>query len=345
MQIRLSSGGARILKIVSVTAGSVLLAAVFFYPLMRVAGLVFGGAALAFFVEPVDRLFEKQFPRPVAALIALVFTFGILAAVLWLTLPALTRDIGQFASALPESVNQLSIWADGAGETLRAHVPGLPLPTVPWDRVNDALSGLAARAVSAAQNAADTASRFSMMLVLGYFFLCDRDSLLLRLELLVPQAARATAVRMGRAVLWELRLYLRGQLTVAGIVGLLSALGMVTIGVRSALVLGVTCGIFNMVPYFGPFIGGVPAVLIALGDGWRKAALCAGVLALVQQLDSAVISPRIMGSFTGFSPAAVLVAIYAGASLAGIGGMLIALPVIMSIRTVFRVFVQRYENI
>lgn len=67
-------------------------------------------------------------------------------------------------------------------------------------------------------------------------------------------------------------------------------------------------------------------------------------LTLVQQLDSAVISPRIMGSLTGFSPAAVLLSIYAGASVGGIGGMLVALPIMMSIRTVFRVFVQHCEN-
>jgi predicted PurR-regulated permease PerM len=109
-------------------------------------------------------------------------------------------------------------------------------------------------------------------------------------------------------------------------------------------VLGGIVGILNMVPYFGPFIGGVPAVLIALGDGWPKALWCLGALVLVQQLDSAIISPRIMGSLTGFSPAAVLIAIYAGATLGGIPGMLLALPAIMSIRTVFRVFVQQREN-
>ena len=100
-----------------------------------------------------------------------------------------------------------------------------------------------------------------------------------------------------------------------------------------------------MIPYFGPFIGGVPAVLIALGDGPGKAAMVAVALAVVQQLDGSLISPKIMGSLTGFSPALVLVAIYAGARLGGIAGMLVALPAMMSIRTLFRVFVQKCENI
>ena len=68
-------------------------------------------------------------------------------------------------------------------------------------------------------------------------------------------------------------------------------------------------------------------------------------LIVVQQLDGSWISPRIMGSLTGFSPATVLVGIFAGARLGGVVGMLLALPVMMSLRTVFRIFVQKYENI
>jgi len=86
-------------------------------------------------------------------------------------------------------------------------------------------------------------------------------------------------------------------------------------------------------------------VLIALGDGWQRAALTLVALSAVQQLDGSWISPRIMGSLTGFTPAAVLVGIYAGARLGGVAGMLFALPVMMSARTVFRIFVQKYENI
>ena len=69
------------------------------------------------------------------------------------------------------------------------------------------------------------------------------------------------------------------------------------------------------------------------------------MLVVVQQLDGSWISPRIMGSLTGFSPALVLLGIYGGARLGGIGGMLFALPVMMTIRTLFRVFVQKCENI
>jgi predicted PurR-regulated permease PerM len=69
------------------------------------------------------------------------------------------------------------------------------------------------------------------------------------------------------------------------------------------------------------------------------------VLWLVQQIDGTLISPRIMSSQTGISPAAVLLSVFVGSGLGGIVGMLFAMPIIMSLRTVFRVFVQRYKNV
>lgn len=313
-------------------------------PATQVGLLTLGGSALAFLLAPLAAKLERGMSRPLAALLSLVIVLGALTGLLWLFLPMIVREAAQLMEALPQSVNTLSDWAQAVSGWLSSRLPGARLPAFPTDGLSGLLSGLATGTLAFAGSAADAVSRLSMMGMLCYFFLCDRDRLLLRLELLSPQAVRGTAVRMAVAVAREIRLYLQGQLLVALAVGALSAAGLMLIGVRSAAVLGLIVGILNMVPYFGPFIGGVPAVLIALGDGWQKALMCLGVLTLVQQLDSAIISPRIMGSLTGFSPAAVLVAIYAGASFGGIGGMLAALPVLMSIRTVFRVFVQQREN-
>ena len=99
-----------------------------------------------------------------------------------------------------------------------------------------------------------------------------------------------------------------------------------------------------MIPYFGPILGGIPVVLLALGESWQKAAFSLAALVLVQQIDGTVISPRVMGNATGFSPAVVLLALYAASGVFGIAGLLFAMPALMAIRTLYRVFVQRYEK-
>ena len=314
-------------------------------PLAGVAGLAFRAAAVCFIAVPMARWLERWFSRPLAALACLLILALGIAALLWLLLPGLTREAAGLARALPESIERLSAWMEGAREWLQARLPGLSLPRADWSFLTEALPGLAGGTFSLAASLAELVGRASMTLVLAWFFLCDRDRLLLRLELLLPQAARHTAVRMGNAVCRELRLYLLGQLAIAGVVGALSAVALLIVGVRNALALGPLIGLLNMIPYFGPYIGGLPAVLIALGDGWKKAALTALALVVVQQLDGSWISPRIIGSLTGFSPALILVGIYAGARLGGIGGMLLSMPAMMTVRTLFRVFVQKCENI
>ena len=109
------------------------------------------------------------------------------------------------------------------------------------------------------------------------------------------------------------------------------------VGVRSFLALGLITGIFNMIPYFGPILGAIPAVLTALTQSPLTALFTAAALLAVQQLDSIFISPHIMGALTGLHPGTVLLAITLGSSLAGISGMLLAIPSALAIRAVFRV--------
>ena len=306
MQTRFASGRQRLATVGIIAAAAVVLA-LLWRPLSQVAGLALGAA-------------------------------------LWLLLPALLREMLELARTLPDSIADASAWLSSVQAQIENRLPGISLPALDFSALQGQVASIASDTVAFAANLAGVAGRLSMTAVLSYFFLRDRDALLLRLELLLPQAWRSTALRMAGAAGRELRLYLQGQLMIAGAVALLAVAALMIVGVRSALVLGPLIGLLNMIPYFGPFIGGVPAVLIALGDGWQKAALTVLALTVVQQLDGSWISPRIMGSLTGFSPALVLVGIYAGARLGGIAGMLLAMPVMMATRTLFRVFVQKCEN-
>lgn len=339
MQITLPRSAKKWKRVAPVVLLAMVGLVLFWKSLWQVLGLALGGAVLAFLIAPLATVFERRLKRPLAALAGVLTVCLTIGLLLWLMLPTVIRELGQLAESLPQSVAQLSTWAEGAAYRFQRHFPGIEIPAPKLDWLMDLLPGIATGTVAFA----DSLSKCSMMLMLCYFFLCDRDALLLRAELLVPLSCRADIVRTCHALSRELRLYLQGQLTIAGAVAGLAALGLWLIGVRSALVLGGIVGILNMVPYFGPFIGGVPAVLIALGDGWQRALLCVGMLALVQQADAALLSPRIMGSLIGFSPAAVLLAIYAGAVFGGIFGMLTALPLLMAFRTILRVFLAREQ--
>jgi predicted PurR-regulated permease PerM len=122
--------------------------------------------------------------------------------------------------------------------------------------------------------------------------------------------------------------FIRGQLLVGLIVGLISSIGLSIMGLDFAFVIGFTAGIANVIPYVGPLIGCIPAVIIGLLSPNPIMALWAVLLLLaVQQLDGAVISPKIVGDSMGLNPIFVIMAITIGGTMAGILGMLLSVPI------------------
>ena len=329
----------------AIVAGAAL--AVLFWPVLRaVAALVAGAAALAFLLAPLCRRLEGALGAGLAASACLLGLLILLAALLWLLAPALIRQAADLISALPAALQALRALGEKLSAWLReVGLENARMPQLDMGGLGDGVLRFAAGTVSFAGGVANAVSQISMAAVLSAFLLIDRKNLLLRLELCVPLRLRATAVRMGAAAGREVRLYLRAQAMVSLAVGALSALGLWLAGVRSALALGLLVGLFNLIPYFGPVLGAVPALAAALTSGWQTAAFAAVVLVIVQQLDGLLISPRVMGALTGLGPAAVLVGVFAGGCALGVPGMLLALPAMMVFRTCVRVFVQRDENI
>lgn len=308
--------------------------------------VVAGGCAFAFLLEPLARRLEKCVSRPLAAGLSLAVALAALVVFFIVLFPPMIRQLLALLQTLPASLEAVQDVLKRAGEWLRARgIPLNALPAMDFSGITGNISGIARGTAEFAVNLADAISRLAMMAVLSVFFLSDRDRLMLRLELLIPKSFRRLAVRMGSAVKRDLRLYLRGQAMVSIAVGALSALGLWLVGAPSPMVLGVFVGILNLIPYFGPVIGAVPVLIATLGVNFQTALFSGIVLIIVQQLDGMLISPRILGNITGFSPATVLVAVFLGACVSGILGMLLALPVLMAIRTCVRVFVQRAENV
>jgi len=122
--------------------------------------------------------------------------------------------------------------------------------------------------------------------------------------------------------------FIRGQLLDALLVGILSSIGLSVIKLDFAVLIGMTAGISNIIPYFGPIIGSIPAIIVGLLSGSPMKALFAViVLVAVQQIDTALISPKVVGTSVGLHPVFVMLSIIVGGAYLGLLGMLIAVPI------------------
>ena len=136
--------------------------------------------------------------------------------------------------------------------------------------------------------------------------------------------------------------FFRGQLLVAAIVGVMSCLVFAIIGLPFWLPIGLLAGFFNIIPLVGPFVGGGAAVLVGAIEGGPSLAIKAAVaMLIVQQIDNHFISPKVMGWAVRLHPVAVMIALILGASLGGIWGMLLGVPM-MGVAKIL--FVHYYET-
>jgi predicted PurR-regulated permease PerM len=175
-----------------------------------------------------------------------------------------------------------------------------------------------------------------MKLVLGMiisiYLLKDKEFFLRlwrkALHLSLPMKANAVVTETLSDINKVVSQFLRGQLLDALIIAVLSSIGLSLIGLDFAVFIGCFAGLCNIIPYFGPIISMVPAGLVGLITGGPSEALFALlVLIVIQQIDSNMIYPRVVGSSTGLHPLFVLISVVVGGYYGGILGMILAVPI------------------
>lgn len=138
--------------------------------------------------------------------------------------------------------------------------------------------------------------------------------------------------------------YFTGKILTSMLIGFLFYLGLLVIGVEYAPLFGVIVAITNVIPYFGPIIGAVPAVIITLIDDPVKALWVGIWILVVQQFDGNVLAPNVLGKIVELNPFWVLFSVIVGGSLFGISGMFVAIPMFAVIKVFFEEALTRWEE-
>ena len=192
--------------------------------------------------------------------------------------------------------------------------------------------------------AASSILNIFVVLVLSFYLLKDADVFIQRIESAVPEAYRADFERISGELDQVWSGFLRGQVLLALIIGTVTTIALMILGVRNALLLGVLAGLLEVVPTIGPVIAMVPAVLIAFFQGSTHWAIDPVWFALIvvltyfaiQQMENHLIVPNVLGASVDLPPVIILIGTVIGASLAGVLGIFLAAPLIATGRLFFR---------
>lgn len=306
------------------------------------------GSAIAFLIQPaVIRLHAAGVPRVLA--IALVFLAIIiaLAGIVLLIVPLVIGEVGQLqvqaptlAASAQDRLNSLQpvrifgmdIDLKGVTQTINAHL-------------REYLLGQFGNAVTLGLTALTTVLQLVLMFVVAFLLALEAPAVRRDLRRLVPNDYRSDFDQIWRQVRKMLYAYVRGQLLIAALIGFFSGVACAAIGLPDPIALGLIAGVTALIPYLGPFIGAVPAILVGLSQSPGKALLIALLYLLISNVILNFIYPKVMGDAVRLPPILVIVALIAGFSWGGILGMFVAVPVAATLRILFdHIYPRLYER-
>lgn len=325
--------------------------------LNRLSGVLlpfFAAWLLAYLLFPLVRFFQYKCRlkyRILGIVCALLCVCLVLAVCFWLIVPPMIEEAGRIKDvmiAYVEGNSTLNSIPGKVQDFIREHTDVEQLKAiVTQEGFMDSVKETMPKVWDVvAQSFSVLSSLLSLTMILLYtiFILLDYEEISNGWPNLLPERYRGFAVQLASDVEEGMNKYFRGQAMIAFLVGVLFSIGFLIIGFPMAIPLGMFIGLLNMVPYL-QMLGFIPTIILALAKSaetgqnfWIIMLMAIAVFAVVQVIQDAFLTPKIMGQVTGLNAAIILLSLSIWGSLLGMLGMIIALP----LTTLLLSYYQRY---
>jgi predicted PurR-regulated permease PerM len=300
-------------------AALVFFTIIFFRNVANILTLLFISFLIAVAINPLINFLEsKRIPRGLSAFIVL---FGIFSGLIYLAVSLITPLVDQtisFIQQFPLLIERLAPYQ-------------IDLSSVILPQINSAPGNVVKIAVGTFSGAL---ALFTLV-VISYYLIQERPHLKKNLTSLLDSSKAEKYLHAIELLESKLGHWVRGELLLMILVGLLNYVGFVLIGLPSAIPLAVIAGALELVPNIGPTVAAVPAIIVGLSISPTHALLTAGLAILIQQLENNVIVPKIMQKAVGLHPVITILVLSIGFRLGGPLLAVLALPLVLSLRVVY----------
>jgi predicted PurR-regulated permease PerM len=318
-----------------------------------VLSTVIGGFALALALSFPVRWLSRIMPRGLAILVTFLVLAGLFVLSVLYLVPLAARQIGSLVDSLPAIANTAERYLQNALGLLqeRGLLPGDSdqVASDVRDRLTEAARAVGRTAIGGALNVVLGTVGFALTLFgavfVGAYLLVDVRRFEAAFLTAAPHRYRRDMKALWEAFGYSLSKYLGGLVLVLLIQGAISAIGLFLLGVPYALALGAFVSAAAIIPYLGAWLSAIPAVLVALTvEGPTTAALTALLFLGIQQLEGNFLTPKIQGDTLRVHPILVFLAVIIGGGLAGIVGVIVAVPSLAVLRVLFDFFRVRLKT-
>lgn len=311
---------------------------------------IIASVVIAYLFNPIINYLEKyKISRTLGILILYIVIIGVIAAISFSIIPRIGEELGGLLAISPTYMREITDFLNDLYEKYYSEVEYIP-PIVESieevilqniDRLQSIIVANISRFIDGVVKAFSKIVSFILMPILTFYFLRDKDYFKSLLYLTIPKSKRQDVKELLIEIDRVLSQFIRGRLILAAYVGIVTTILLLILDINFAVVIGLITGIADIIPYFGPFLGFLPAVIFASMDSLVKGFWVAIAFIIIQWVENNVLAPKIIGDSTGIHPITVLISLIIAGGMFGVMGMIFSVPVVAMIKIVVGFFIDR----
>lgn len=303
--------------------------------LNSIVNIIFISFILAYTLKPLrnilcDKIKIKKRTSSIIIILSIIFSISIFVYIL---IPSIIRESYNFGNIL----DNIDIYVEDLAKKL--NITNISFFDVVYGRISDETNiffrNFSNSLVDNLISSLESIISLAIVPIVTYYFLVDGELIFNKLLLILPTEKRVLAKKVITHIDKVLSRYIISQLLLSLIIGILTTIALFFLKVKFSILLGVFNGVLNIIPYFGPIIGGIPAVFIALMESPNKALWTLVIVFVIQQIEGNILSPKITGDSTDMHPIIIIILLLIGDKLGGFIGMIIIVPIGVIIKIIY----------
>lgn len=322
----------------------------FLLNLLRIVSPLFIGIVVAWLLEPIVKFLKNhKIHRTLATAIVYIALILLIVLILSALMPLLSEQINEIVKSIPSISNQVQTWINDIFNKIGT-IDGIDINSLKSDLFvrleeigSDLTSSLPHLTVKVVSSVFSGLGSLVIGFIIGFYLLMSFDNFNDALMSFVPKKNRDDFRGLANEVNTSLRKYVQGTLICASFVFLLSTIGFFIAGLKAPVLFGLFCGVTNIIPYIGPYLGGAPAILVGFSQGPVVGIISAISIIVAQFLESNILNPIVMSKTMKLHPVTIIIGLLVFGHFWGMIGMLLATPTIAVLKSIILFLDDKYD--
>lgn len=323
---------------------------IFLINLLKIVSPLFIGIVIAWLLEPIVKFLKNhKMHRTLATSIVYILLIAIIVLIISALIPLLSEQINEIVKSIPTISKQVQTWINDVFNKF-GNIEGVDVNSFKADLFarlesigSDLTSSLPHLTVQVVSSVFSGLGSLVIGFIIGFYLLMSFDNFNDALITFVPQKNRDDFRGLTNEVNTSLRKYVQGTLICASFVFILSTIGFFIAGLKASVLFGLFCGVTNIIPYIGPYLGGAPAILVGFSQGPVVGIISLISVIVAQFLESNILNPIVMSKTMKLHPVTIIIGLLVFGHFWGMIGMLLATPTIAVLKSIILFLDDKYD--